>query len=219
MLDRRLGVLVKLADASRDAKATPALRIVASAIEAAGGIVPRLPLRLSLDAIEAEERKWLRKIGITIGALDLFDPRLMKPEAARWRRALASAAGRTIAAPRDGATVLARGSDGATLEAGFRSLGIQAVRVDLIERIARAAHDSRQGRTPFAPDPALATSIGLDPASLERLMAELGFKALAGDTPRWVWRGRPPARAVAPAPIDPSRQNAFAGLAALVRHG
>jgi len=219
MLARRLGALTRLADASRDAKATPALRIVAGAIEAAGGITPRLPLRLSLDAIDADERKWLRKIGITIGALDLFDPRLMKPEAARWRRALATARGGDIVAPRDGATVLARGSDGATLEAGFRPLGLQAVRVDLVERIARAAHDARQGRTPFAPDPALATSIGLDPASLDRLMAELGFKALAGDTPRWVWRGRPPARPVPPAPVDPSRANAFAGLAALVRHG
>jgi ATP-dependent RNA helicase SUPV3L1/SUV3 len=176
-------------------------------------------MRLALDAIDPEERKRLRKIGITVGALDLFDARLLKPESARWRRILAAARGMTITAPRDGATVLARGSDGAVLEAGFRPLGLQAVRVDLIERIARAAHDSRQGRTPFAPDPALATSIGVDPGSLERLMAELGFKALAGDTPRWVWRGRPPARPAPPTPIDPSRQNAFAGLAALVRHG
>jgi len=195
------------------------LRAVASAIEDAGGILPRLPMRLALDAIDPDERKRLRKIGITVGALDLFDARLLKPESARWRRILAAARGTTITAPRDGATVLARGSEGAVLDAGFRPLGLQAVRVDLIERIARAAHESRQGKTPFAPDPALATSIGVDPASLERLMAELGFKALAGDTPRWVWRGRPPARAVAPAPIDPSRQNAFAGLAALVRHG
>ncbi len=219
MLKRRLAVLVDLAALSRDADATPALRAVASAIEEAGGILPRLPMRLALDAVDPDERKRLRKIGIMIGALDLFDIRLLKPEPARWRRILAGIRGTVITAPRDGATVLARGSDGATLEAGFRPLGLQAVRVDLIERIARAAHDSRTGRAPFAPDPALATSIGLEPASIERLMAELGFKALAGDTPRWVWRGRPPARAVPATPIDPSRQNAFAGLAALVRHG
>ncbi len=219
MLKRRLAVLVDLAALSRDADATPALRAVASAIEEAGGILPRLPMRLALEAVDPDERKRLRKIGIMIGALDLFDVRLLKPEPARWRRILASIRGTVITAPRDGATVLARGSDGATLEAGFRPLGLQAVRVDLIERIARAAHDSRTGRAPFAPDPALATSIGLEPASIERLMAELGFKALAGDTPRWVWRGRPPARAVPATPIDPSRQNAFAGLAALVRHG
>ena len=54
------------------------------------------------------------------------------------------------------------------------------MRVDLVERIARAAHEARQGRKPFAPDPALATSMGLKPETLARLMAQLGFKTARG---------------------------------------
>jgi ATP-dependent RNA helicase SUPV3L1/SUV3 len=49
---------------------------------------------------------------------------------------------------------------------GFRPLGAQAVRVDLVERIARARMTRGKGGKPFAPDPALATSIGLTPETL-----------------------------------------------------
>ncbi len=217
MLGKRVGGLVRLAEVTRDPQATPALRAVAGAIEAAGGITPRMPLRLSLDAILPDERKRLRTIGFTIGALDLFDVRLLKPESARWRRALLAVRGATPIAAPDGATVVPRSA--AALESGFRPLAHQAVRVDLVERIARAAHDARTGRTPFAPDPALATSIGVEAASLDRLMAELGFRAVAGDSPRWVWRGRPPAKAPPPPATDTAMSGAFAALATLVRHG
>ncbi len=88
------------------------------------------------------------------------------------------------------------------------------MRVDLVERIARAAHDSRKGRAPFAPDPALATSIGLQGDTLARLMAQLGFaaaRAAEGEPRRWVWRGlTPPAK-----PRAPPRDTAFAALGVL----
>ncbi len=203
--------LVRLADLARDHDATPALRVVAGALEAAGGMTPRLPLRAALDALDAPERKRLRHAGVTIGALDLFAPALLKPGAAGWRRLLVSLRGDPPAAPPAGATVLPRGAPGATLAAGFRPLGAQAVRVDLVERLARAAHDARAGRKPFIPDPALATSMGLQDATIARLMAELGFrpaKPAAGEEGGWAWRGRPPARAAAP----PSSDNAFAAL-------
>jgi ATP-dependent RNA helicase SUPV3L1/SUV3 len=115
-------------------------------------------------------------------------------------------------APPDGATVLDRGAAGAMLIHGYRPLGPQAVRVDLVERVARAAHDSRAGRKPFAPDPALATSIGVTPPTLARLMAALGFRAAPaeGSAARWVWRGIARVRAA-----PPPRDNAFAALAGL----
>ena len=205
----RVPVLVALADAARDPAATPAFRVVAAAVEAAGGILPRLPLRAALDALSPDERRRLRRMGVTVGALDLFDPRLLKPAAAAWRRALLAVSGPVGPPAREGATVLPRGGDGASVAGGYRPLGTQAVRVDLVERIARAAHDARAGRAPFVPDAALATSIGLEPATLARLMAELGFRT-AGEA--WVWRGRAPARTT---PAAPAKGGAFAGLAGL----
>ena len=209
--------LVALAAAARDPAATPALRIVAAAIEAGGGFAPRAPLRASLDALSPDERKRIRAMGITIGAIDLFDPRLLKPRAAGWRHALLAAAGSVVALPAPGATVLPRGAPGATLAAGYRGFAQQAVRIDLVERLARATHDARSGRAPFALDPALATSIGLEPATIERLMAELGFRSRRTDEgERWIWQGRRPAR---PVPVAVNPTGAFAALAQLVRHG
>jgi ATP-dependent RNA helicase SUPV3L1/SUV3 len=87
------------------------------------------------------------------------------------------------------------------------------VRIDLVERIARATHDARDGRGPFAPDPALATSIGLEPATLDRLMGDLG-SARSALPPR----AMPPLDLAGPScPPRPARcgtpGNAFAALA------
>ena len=214
MLARKARGLVALAEMARDPAATAALRVVAQRVEAAGGLIARLPIRAAIEALEPDERRRLRGAGLTIGALDLFDARLLKPDGARWRRMLLTLRDEMLPVAPDGATVLPRDAPAAMLAAGYRPLGLQAVRVDLVERIARAAHDARKGRAPFAPDPALALSMGLEAATLDRLMNELGFKGLPGDVARWTWRGRPPARAV---PVVPVPGNAFAGLAELVR--
>ena len=198
--------LGRLADLARERDATPALRAVAGALEAAGGMTPRLPVRNQVEALTPPERKRLRQAGVTIGALDLFAPALLRPGAARWRRLLLSLRGDAPPDPPAGATVLARGVSGAVLAAGFRPLGAQAVRLDLVERLARAAHDARAGRKPFVFDAALATSMGLQEPTVARLMAELGFRPAKPEG--WAWRGRPPARAAA----SPRVGNAFAAL-------
>jgi ATP-dependent RNA helicase SUPV3L1/SUV3 len=145
----------------------------------------------------------------------MFDPRLLKPGAAAWRRTLMTLWGQTPDLARPGATILRRDEPGRGVASGYRPLGEQAVRVDLVERIARAAHDARAGRGPFTPDAALATSIGLEAATLDRLMGDLGFRkvkpAAEAEPVRWIWRGRPPAR---PAPrVEARPGNAFAALA------
>jgi ATP-dependent RNA helicase SUPV3L1/SUV3 len=210
---QRLPVLAALDAAMRDPQAPPPLRAVAAALVDAGGIAARIGIGNAVDALDPPARKRLRTLGVTIGALDVFDARLLKPEPARWRRVLLAARGVAVSPPPPtGPTVLARAAAGACLQHGYRPLGAQAVRVDLAERIARAVHDVRSGHRPFAPDPALATSIGMSADTLARLMAALGFRAAKpeGGEPRWVWRGL--TRAVE---TRPTHDNAFAALADL----
>jgi ATP-dependent RNA helicase SUPV3L1/SUV3 len=207
---RHLPALSKLDAASRDPEAGGPLRALANTLLDAGGLLPRRAAAALVEGLDADARKRLRAIGITIGTLDLFAPGLLKPAAARWRRELMALA----EAPPEGSTVLPRNAPGADLAHGFRPLGAQAVRVDLVERIARAAHDARQGRKPFVPDPALATSIGLTAETLARLMAQLGFKtarARESGPQRWIWQGLTPVARPRAAPTD----NAFAVLAGL----
>ncbi|WP_066799766.1 helicase-related protein [Sphingomonas soli] len=217
-LARNLPVFVALDAATRDPQAGGELRALAGLLLEAGGLLPRRAAARLVDALPPDARKALRKMGVTIGTLDLFAPALLKPRAARWRREWMGLED----APSDGATVLPRSAPGAELPHGYRPLGAQAVRVDLVERIARAAHDSRTskgkgGRKPFVPDPALATSMGVKPETLARLMAQLGFRtarARAGEAQQWIWQGLTPVAAPKPPPAD----NAFAILASL-RHG
>lgn len=217
-IGRHLTVLGKLDEATRDPQAGSPLRALAAALLEAGGLLPRRAAATLVEALDTPARQRLRKIGVTIGTLDIFAPALLKPAAARWRRELMGLAD----APREGATVLPRGTPGADLPHGYRPLGAQAVRVDLVERIARAAHDSRAkenrgGRKPFTPDPALATSMGLTAETLARLMAQLGFRTargVDGEPQRWIWQGL----VAPPKPKAPPRDNAFAVLAEL-KHG
>ena len=147
--------------------------------------------------------------------------RVSLEKAGHWKSAsrasehAAPAASAVVAVPAPGATVLKGGAP----IAGFRRIGTQQIRVDLVEKIARAAHDARAGRKPFVPDPALATSIGVTPDTLAKLMARLGFKSIAAEgAPQWAWRGRPQPRAK-PVAVPP-RDGAFAVLADLaLRHG
>lgn len=213
---RYLPVFVQLDAILRDAAAGGPLRAVAGALLEAGGLLPRRAIGRQVEALDPPARKRLARIGVTIGTLDLFAPALVKPQAAQWRRMLM----RLGEGPREGATVLPKGAPGADLPHGFRPLGQQAVRVDLVERIGRTAHDARArqsktGRAPFALDPALATSIGIQPDTLARLMAQIGFRTArpdAGGRPQWLWQGMTPNAKPTAAPRD----NAFAALAGML---
>jgi ATP-dependent RNA helicase SUPV3L1/SUV3 len=220
---RRVAVLPQLEAVIGDAAASAALRATAAAVLDHGGVVARTMVGDSVDRLDAGERKRLRRAGVTIGSLDLFDPRLLKPAAAAWRQALLAVRESAAAAPLppDGATVLPR-----CPVAGFRGIGGQAVRVDLVERIARAAHDARKGKAPFAPDPALATSMGLTGDTLDRLMAELGFASAPPQdgAPRWQCRDRatlsprwPTGAAVAAEPAATMRLDRFLWFARIVK--
>jgi ATP-dependent RNA helicase SUPV3L1/SUV3 len=92
----------------------------------------------------------------------------------------------------------------------YRRLGPQWLRIDLADRLSSHAHKARAaGQDPV--DVELATSVGLSPEGIARLMTEIGF-AKAGEA--WRWRGRRVKRRDA---SGGRPGNAFAALADLKR--
>jgi ATP-dependent RNA helicase SUPV3L1/SUV3 len=78
-------VLARLDKLARDETAPPALRATAAALGEAGGIADRATIA-DVEALDPLARRFLRSLGVTVGTLDLFDPRLMKPRSWCCRR-------------------------------------------------------------------------------------------------------------------------------------
>jgi ATP-dependent RNA helicase SUPV3L1/SUV3 len=150
---------------------------------------------------------------VRLGPLDVFVPQLLKPAAQEWRAALhAVRSGQPMAVlPPPGAAMLGSDADPRGAALAFRRLGLKWIRVDLADRLASHALKIRAAGGADPVDASLATSVGLDAAAIDQLMAEVGF-ARAGDA--WRWRGRR-------GPRHDSREarpgNAFAELAKLKR--
>ena len=114
--------------------------------------------------------------------------------------------------PPDSSVVLTTPRDRALLNRlGFRVAGPQMIRVDMAERIAARAHEARAARTGEAVDPALVTSLGLQPAAVAKLMRDIGFRASEA-APYWIWRGRERRRRPRTAERTSTHFAALAGL-------
>jgi ATP-dependent RNA helicase SUPV3L1/SUV3 len=75
--------------------------------------------------------------------------------------------------------------------AGFWRIGSEAVRIDMVDRLARAIHGRREGRVPFSADPNWAATAGLSRDGLARLMRALGYKLqLVDGAAQFAWRGQ-----------------------------
>ena len=222
-LSRRLAPLQALDALIADGAASPNIRALAAQLADAGGFLDRETVAKLLPAVDRAERRRFTQAGFRFGALDLFAPALLKPEATRWRAVLqAVRAGEpSPELPPAGAAVLP--ADDAAPPPGFRRLGPQAVRLDVVDRLATHAHEARAGKRADVLDAVRATSLGLRPETVAALMRALGFRA--ADTPAgWLWIGRRPPRAAAGGaehrPARPGPGNAFAELGALMgSHG
>ncbi|HEX8124960.1 MAG TPA: helicase-related protein [Allosphingosinicella sp.] len=217
-VERSLGPLRQAGLAAQDRNAPAAVRSILAMLVDEGGIVAREAVAKPIAALDKEQRRAITGLRIRIGALDLFMPDVLKPEARRWRTALRSAAaGEPMPElPPESAVILPCPADGQRVrlvQLGFRPLGPQMLRVDLVERLARHAHEARTGKPQPVVDEALATSLGLQPPAVAKLMRDLGFRPSEG-AQAWVWRGR--ARRPEP-PRKPEKANAFAALAGLKR--
>jgi ATP-dependent RNA helicase SUPV3L1/SUV3 len=200
--------LRKLAEAARDPEAGSQARALVITLIEARGVISREDA--GLEHLPKEMRPYLRKLGITFGALDIFAAPLLKPAPRRLLHALG-----LDPRPLQEAMlpVLAEGSWAkGRLPAGYRYAGSQAIRVDLAEKILRAAFDARaavvaahpkERNIAFRLDLALAVSVGLEADNARRLLGSAGFRCdraralpegahgpAAPD--RWHWRPRRP---------------------------
>ena len=210
-LRRHLGPLKAMARTANDLFTPPSVRALLAPLVAQGGNIARAEVEPQLAALDPGDRRILRAAGLTIGSLDLYDARLLKPEALRWIAVLQAVRGKSPVPtlPPPGATV----SGIATPIPGFRAFGEKQVRIDLVERMARALHDRRAGDAPLVPDVALATSFGIDGLTFDAMLRALGFRR--DGQGGWTWRARPKAT-----PKPPRRGSGhFAGLGEIVGLG
>jgi ATP-dependent RNA helicase SUPV3L1/SUV3 len=167
----------------------------------------------------------LRRLGVTIGALDVFVSALLKPAPRRLLQAI-GADPRPLRAAMEAVIAGER-----PVPAGYRRAGGQAIRLDLAEKLFRAAHEQRAsaGARGFQVDPSLAVSMGLTPENFRTLMRDAGFRpgqaralppaALGPPAPVWwSWRAPRKDRKAPERGTGPAREGgAFAALAGLVR--
>ena len=212
-VERSLAPLRAAGSAAQD-RTTPApVRALLAMLVDEGGIVAREKVAEPLAALDKDQRRAVTGLGVRIGALDLFMPAVLKPEAMRWRSALrAAAAGEPmVTLPAPSSVVIAAPPDGARVQLarlGFRVAGPQMIRVDMAERLARHAHEVKAGKEGEVVDEALVTSLGLLPQAVAKLMRDIGFRPHDGKA-GWVWRGRGHRR-----PLGAERGSpAFAALA------
>ncbi|MDP9415408.1 MAG: helicase, partial [Pseudomonadota bacterium] len=215
--ERTLGALRRAGTAAQDPSAAASVRAVLAMLVDEGGIIARAEVASPLAALDRDQRRHISRLKVRIGALDLFMPDVLRPEAIRWRTALRAAAAGTAMPelPAPASVVLPTPDDtrkALLTRLGFRPLGPQMLRVDLVERLARHAFESRAGKQESALDMALATSLGLQPEAITRLMKDIGFRQASVDA-EWKWKGRSRRRREA----SPGPSHAFAALAGLRR--
>lgn len=223
-----LAGLQKLEHASLSSDAGPELRALLIRLVEAGGILPRQGS--GLDLLDKAQRACLARLGVRVGALDLYVPAMLKLPARNAWALLGALGGRRPEAPAEAMPPVIPTEGKRRTPSGYRAVGNQAVRIDMADKLLREAHAVRvaHGKRAFTLDPSKAVSTGLRPENFARLLRLAGFRSLvprplkegAHGPPapaRWQWRPpRPQPPRVADRPVARPSSSPFAALAALV---
>jgi len=183
--EKHLIPLVKMTEQAGQIETPAPVRAFLIQLAEAGGILARTELDDALALLDKDQRHIVRKAGITIGVLDIYHHGLLKPGAAMWRAALLSAQrGRPVLPlPAAGAVLLnmpEREAQMGARVAGFRGIGGDTqLRIDLIERVARGAHEAIAKNEPYEVTNPLVVSLGLSDEQFKTLMRNAGFRPVA----------------------------------------
>ena len=226
-LNEALGPLEPLStieSAASDPAAGPDLRAFLIRLVEAGGMLERHGS--GLVRLSKEQRDYLRKLGVRVGALDVFVPAMLRGPALTAWRTLHAARGNRLATAVPGMPPVIALPVAAPLPPGYRRLAGQGLRLDMAEKLLRGAHGVRAaaGSKTFVLDPALAISAGLATPGYAQLLRLAGFKPIMPRTlragqfgpaqpPRWRWLPLRRDALPPPAPLaGPVAGNAFAEL-------
>ncbi len=178
-LDEQLAPLAPLRaleEAANDPEAGSEVRALLLTLVDRNGTVRRE--EAGLAHVPKEKRPFLRKLGVHIGSLDVYVPALLKPAPRQLLQALGIDR-RDVRAAMEAVI-----DGGQQLPAGYRRAGKQAIRIDMAEKLFRAAHEQRaraqaagdKAARGFPVDIALATSMGLAEDNFRSLMKDAGFR-------------------------------------------
>ncbi len=218
---RHLAPLMQLAGLT--SQFSPAARGLIVQLVETMGCLRRDAVAAQIAALTSGDRRLLAQCRVRLGFAHVFIDQLLRPEPTRWRLALWAVAERSALGldalpppPAPGRVTIDVAADvvpGFYDVAGFMSVGAQAVRIDMVDRLARAVHGIRDGRAPFVPDATWVASIGLRPDGFVRLMRGLGYRLRSVDgNQAFAWGGARTPRAT-PAAVPPPSFSPFAKLA------
>ncbi len=178
---KHLGGVKALIELSQNPHVDGSVRALAVQLADDGGVASRVRLSSALKNLAKESRGAARNGGIIFGALDIFHHAALKPGAAKWRAALMAVRNDkpVLPLPPESAVHL---KDWKFLNAmhcyaaGYRRIGKEYLRIDLVERIIKKAHEARGKELSFAFDMAFVTSLGVSDEAFRALMMDAGFK-------------------------------------------
>ncbi|MGI4880098.1 MAG: helicase-related protein [Janthinobacterium lividum] len=193
--NRHLASLMRVSALAADV--SPAARGLIVRLVETMGCLNRAEVAAQVEALTRADRRALIGAGVRLGVVHVFIADALRPEPTRWRLALWAVAEVVVtlpAPPAPGRVTVEVGADvapGFYDVAGFWSIGTQAVRIDMVDRLARAMHGQRDGRTPFVPDANWIASVGLSHDGFVRLMRALGYRLrLVDGTAAFAWGGQ-----------------------------
>lgn len=144
------------------------------------GTIPRRLIARDFKGVDSGGRFQLKKLGVWLGATSLYIPTLLKPTPAQLRLflwALFNDQDKLPEIPPAGLCTIKVDKNASRVfyeVCGYRVVGENAVRLDMLERLANAAREvSMQG--PFPMDPDLMSLVGTSGSDFIEIMKYLGY--------------------------------------------
>ncbi len=214
---RRLAPLLKLEAAMADGRLKGLARGIAHRLIEAGGVLDRREVEAEVKSLSVEERRDLKALGVKIAAFSLYLPKLLKPEAMAFARAVAPLA--DWAAQPGELAILPDPTPPARAMAarGLQAVARYAAPVEQLELLDDAMRESfKPGRGMVLPEDKQ-KALGWSPRELELILRALNFVPVAKPKSGQpiVWRRRGADSIVAPVEAGIPSDSPFAALAAL----